>query len=468
MQHFPEHELELVFGIGSRGTTLRERANTATVKFVRSQLQLAHASPNATGRILTASEALEIFGWETLRSVGLERSAPLLKSHQEPSHTLRARREQLGLSVDDIARRIRITSKEIAQIETPRTRFPIRTLERLAQALALDERSLGFKPNADANMQLGVRLRQLADQADVTGFTSATVLQLAEAAWVIDREYELKAALNEPIGKRTSPDNRYAPRAYEVGYGLARITRRKFLSLEDDQPVESMRRIIQDNFGIPLIQERMNPQLAGATLANGSRRGILVNERGLNSNVWVRRMTMCHELGHLLWDSDEHLQQVCVDQYAELEQNEQSSQRDSAEIRANAFAIAFLAPQVGVQAIADRTKDIVDALTEVIRVYGISPTAARYHFTNVTGRRIPQNLRLPHLEPEAHWIAAENLSIDFFPLHDTPLSRRGRFAEYVARLHELNAISDDTAAMYLGVDEAQVAQALPRIRELFA
>lgn len=468
MQVFSTHELELVFGIESRGTTPHARANTATVKFVRSQLQLAHATPNAKGRILTASEALEVFGWETLRRVGLERSAPLLNNHDEPSRTLRERREQLGLSVEEVARRIQLWPEEIKHIETSRTRSPIRTLEKLAQALALDERELGFKPTADSNMQLGVRLRQLVDQSDVTGFTSATVLQLAEAAWVIDREYELSKALDVATDKRPAPDKRYAPRAYEIGYGLARITRRKFLGLEDDQPIESMRSVVQECFGIPLVQQSMNPQLAGATLANGSRRGILVNERGMNSNVWVRRMTICHELGHLLWDPDENLQQVCVDQYAELEQNEQFSHRDPAEIRANAFAIAFLAPPIGVQAIADRNKDIVDGLMEVIGNYGISPTAARYHFSNVTGRQIPQDLRLPHLEPEVHWIVAENLTIDFFPLQKTPLSRRGRFAEYVARLHGLNAISDDTAAMYLGVDVNQVVEALPRIRELFS
>jgi len=468
MQHFSEEELDLVFGEGSRGIALRERAETATVKFVRSQLQLAHASPEATGRILTAVEALKIFGWETLRKVGLERSATLLKSHQEPAYTLRARREQLGLSVDDVARRIRISSEEIELIETPKTRTSIRTLERLAQALALDERTLGFKPNADASVQLGVRLRQLADHADMAGFSSATVLQLAEAAWVIDREYELKEALGLPIEKRPRPDNRFAHPAYEIGYGLARITRRQFLGLDDDQPIESMRGVVQDAFGIPLIQEGMNPQLAGATLANGTRRGILVNECGLNSNVWVRRMTMGHELGHLLWDSDQQLQQVCVDRYAELDQNEQNSQRDPAEIRANAFAIAFLAPPEGVRAIADRIGNIADALTEVIRVYGISPTAARYHFTNVTGKQFPGNSWLPHLEPDAHWVGAENLTIDFFPLEDTPLSRRGRFADYVARLHELNAISDDTAATYLRIDAEQVCQAMPRIRALFA
>lgn len=467
MQNFPEHELELVFGIGSRGVTPFERSKTATVNFVRSQLQIAHASQNAKGRILTASEALDVFGWDTLRRVGLERSAPLLKSHEEPSRTLRARREQLGLSIEDVAQRIKLPPNEITRIETSRSRTPIRTLERLAQLLALDERRIGFRPSADSYMQLGVRLRQLADQADVTGFTSTTVLQLAEAAWVIDREYELKNALDIPTKKLPKPDTRYSPRAYEVGYGLARITRRHHLDLEDDQPIESMRSVIQDHFGIPLIQQCMNPHLAGATLANGSQRGILVNEHGLNSNAWIRRMTMCHELGHLLWDSNENLQQVCVDQYAELEQNEQTSQRDPSEIRANAFAIAFLAPPIGVQAIADRTKDIAEALTEVIKVYGISPTAARYHFSNVTGQRIPQNLRIPHLEPEAHWTVAENLTIDFFPLQETPLSRRGRFAEYVARLHDLKAISDDTAAIYLGIDTTQVAQALPRIRELF-
>jgi hypothetical protein len=79
----------------------------------------------------------------------------------------------------------------IQAAETAGSRSSIRTLEKVAEALALDERALGFKPDAGSDKKLGVRLRQLFQKQEVAGFDSSTVLQLAEAAWVMSREFEL-------------------------------------------------------------------------------------------------------------------------------------------------------------------------------------------------------------------------------------------------------------------------------------
>jgi len=40
---------------------------------------------------------------------------------------------------------------------------------------------------------------------------------------------------------------------------------------------------------------------------------------GWNRHVYVRRATIAHELGHLLHDVEEKLQDLHVDEYAELE-----------------------------------------------------------------------------------------------------------------------------------------------------
>jgi hypothetical protein len=61
---------------------------------------------------------------------------------------------------------------------------------------------------------------------------------------------------------------------------------------------------------------------------------------------------------------------------------------------------------------------------------------------------------------------AENLTVDYFPIADTPISRRDMFAWYVAKLHANRLISLDTAASYLRAPQASLENHLKQIREL--
>jgi Zn-dependent peptidase ImmA (M78 family)/transcriptional regulator with XRE-family HTH domain len=419
--------------------------------------------------VLTAAEALQSFGWEIVLQAAAEGSAPLVKSPQEPSSTLRRRREELGLTVQSVAHRIGVSVGAVDSAETPGTKSAIRTIEALGQALALDERKLGFSPDAGRDTALGVRLREMARSGDIAGFTANTVLQLAEAAWVIARQ----AAMQESIGSESAPrvrlprhDPNFGYPAYEIGYRLAKKTR-QVLGIEDEAPIESVRQLIEDVFALPLIQQRMNPRFAGATMANGDARGIVVNETGMNENVWVRRMTVSHELGHLLWDPDDHLQRVMVDDYAEIEQSDRDSRRDAPEIRANAFAVAFLAPPNAVKAIAATGDDPIEIVRQVMTTFGISATAAKHHVRNVSGLDTLNIRHEPLPEPDDHWIAMENLTIDYFPIQATPLSRRGKFAWCVAKLFAQGKITLDTAASHLACPISEISpQALERILDL--
>ena len=179
-----------------------------------------------------------------------------------------------------------------------------------------------------------------------------------------------------------------------------------------------------------------------------------MNVLGQNSNVWVRRMTVAHELGHLLWDPADRLNRLRVDRYDGIEDNpatqaENQKSKDPVEIRTNAFAITFLAPREALRKLSKATKSDQELLAKVMEEYGISATAARYHLWNAAKRDL-SNVRLQELpSPSDEWIAAENLTVDWFPLRETPISRRGNFAVLVARAFEKGLISGDTAAMYL-------------------
>ncbi len=451
VQQFRSEDLAAVFGDTSRGVTPEERAWSSSRHFVRSQVQLGFASERATGHRLTATEALDIYGWDILLKVAQDGSYPLITKADEPAATLRDQRTSLNLSVDHLRRRTGFSASFIQNAETAGQISPIRDLELLAQSLGLDERVLGFVPEAKRDRQLGIRLRELFGPHDTRVFSAASVVSLTEAAWVVSRQTSLAAKLGfrpHPLVTEQKYDFNYAYPTWEQGYRLAAKTRAA-LGLTDDQPIESLRSLIEERLGVPLVQQELEDHFAGATLANGTARGIVVNEKGMNANVWVRRMTLCHEIGHLLWDPEERLDRLRVDDYDELAQSALDNRRDPVEIRANAFAIAFLAPVDAVRNIAENAADVAEVLSRVMDTFGISATAAKHHVANITEIRTADvsNRVLPF--PSDEWIAGENLAIDFFPITATPMSRRGRFALLVVLAYKANKISEDTASLLL-------------------
>jgi Zn-dependent peptidase ImmA (M78 family) len=452
-------DLDLVFGSDTIGITPEERANESKNQFVRSQVQLAPYSDGATGRVLSAKEALRIFHWEMLYQSVIEGSAPLVDSPDEPSATIRKHRIELGLDPDMLAKKAGISVQKLERAETAGMKTPFRELELLAQALALDEQVLGLIPNARRDIALGVRLREMATLEEANGLDATTVLQLTEAAWIIRRQAELQNLLENSTESTRTPtplyDSSFGYPTYEIGYRLAKKTR-SLLNIDDTSPIASVRQIIEENFEIPLIQLKMEPRFAGATIANGAVRGIIVNESGMNSNVLIRRMTLCHELAHFLWDPDDRLQQVSVDEYADLEVSDRESRRDPAEMRANAFAVAFLAPPIAVQKIAEKNSDPLMVVNEVMDTFGISFTAARHHVKNIT-KLDTSSVYNSSSKSNDDWLVSENLTVDYLSILGVPLSRSGKFAWYVAKAYNLKEISLDSAASWLKIPDIKKA-----------
>jgi Zn-dependent peptidase ImmA (M78 family)/transcriptional regulator with XRE-family HTH domain len=460
--------LTRVFGDDSRGDTLEERALTSSRMYVRSQTQLAEYAAGATGRRLTAPEALLIFGIDVLEQVALEGAFPLVNDISEPAATIKRRREELGITPEKLAAAAGVARERAAVAETPGEISPIRELERLAQALALDERVLSYQPGAGADRELGVRLREFAYPQDHGHFSEASVLALSEAAWVIGRQSLMMAALRKSIDVRScfgiTPDSNYSYPAYSQGTRLASTTRAA-LGLSDEEPVPSLRTLIEDRLGIPLIVQQLDDRFAGATIANGISRGIVANERGRNDNVWVRRMTLCHELAHLLWDPDSRLNRLVVDDYDAVE-GKMRANPDPVEIRANSFAVSFLAPPKAVLKQIQATTSPITATACIMEKFGISATAAKWHVKNVTHVDITSTSARELPRPSDEWLAQENLMVDYFPLGDTPISRRGRFATLVAMAFQAGLISSDTGAMYLRTDREKFEASFNSILEL--
>ena len=445
-------DIAAVFGGGLQGSSLEEQAAHSTQKFVRSQLQITFDNELATGHRLTASEALNTFGWDVLKKVAEKGSCPLIASPDEPALTLKKRRDDLGLTTKQLAKQAGVREEVVARAETVGQVSGIFDLERIGQAMALDESVLGHLAGAHADAQLGsqlgVRLRESARSADAVRFTATDVLTLAEAAWVIAKcDWLASQDPSSPAdAKKFEPSRDYRYRAYDRGYELAARTR-KLLNISEVEPISSLKSLAEDRLGIPVIQQALSEKFAGATVANGRSRGVVINEKGMNWNVWVRRTTLAHEIGHLLWDPDDKLERLRVDFYDELDRPYRQS-TDAVEIRANAFAVSFLAPPAGVKQIMKGKNDHIDGLADVMTTYGISATAAKYHVWNICHINVDvAPNRLPG--PSDDWIARENLAVDYFRPEETPISRRGRFAALVIRALDARRISVDSAAMFL-------------------
>ncbi|PRD67504.1 transcriptional regulator [Malikia spinosa] len=439
------------------------------VMFVRSQSQLAKDNPAATGHRLTRFQAEEAFGRDLVQQVMDEDVVSLIPSFHEPAKTIQTKREQLGLEINQLAKFLHINSEIIRDAETPGKITPIQTLNNLCQVLALDETVLGYRPAAGSDETLGVRLRTLSEARDARSFSSNTVMALAEAAWIISKQMTLSELIGMPMHNLVTPSSRrngdYLYPAYEKGYFLAEETRR-LLGMDPDAPINSMRALIEEELNIPLIQITLDPRFAGATIANGTYRGIIVNERGKNSDVAIRRMTICHELAHLLWDPDERLNKVIVDDYTEIDSGA-FPPKDPVEMRANAFAVAFLAPRSAVKSIVKQSNNLSDAITEVSHRFGISISAARHHVHNVT-RIETQSIRVNDVDFE-EWIPAENKTIDYLPGLDEsiPISRKGMFAGIVAKAYLNGQISADTGSMCLKTSSIKFANSAKSISEMW-
>ena len=451
-----------IFGPEAGGIQEAEEAARLSDKcFVRSAAQLASYRPDGcpTGHILTAWEAFDIFGIEVLEEVTEYGTAILKKCTQNSiGRALKSRRESISLTPTHVAHAALVSEMEIKNAENCLSEVAMGKLSRIALVLGMDERLLAFE-SRDPGDKLAVRLRRLQGNGYTKPISPRTALLFAEVVSIIRIQHRLQNWLKivGETNKFERNDNYSSPNksAWSVGYDLAEKTRNA-LELGQD-PIPSMRELVEERLGIPVVQAPFpgNPEIAGATVATTDKDGndipgIVLNTEGANNNVWIRRTTLAHELGHLLYDPVEKIDNLRIDPYEEGEMDPQdTNNKDFVEQRANAFAIAFLAPGKAVRNIATLPLS-ADAVAETMRRFGIGRIAARYHIRNCHyGQYDVPNIDAAAAKPSDEQTAAENFTVDYFPLPDTNDQRRGRFAYLVAKCCRTGLISEHTAALYL-------------------
>ena len=439
--------------------------------FVRGKYQIARYEPGsaATGRRLTEHEVLRAYGAGVVSEIDAEGAAVLLASERALEGAVASRRAALGVTSAEVAAAAGVTAEAITQVEADAHKLSLREIERIAFVLGLDPMRLSFDENAGGDSGLGVRLRVLeSDPGARIRLSHRVVLCFSEAASIITTQMRLQQWLSKPEERlEFSPSPDYGPKPWQAGYRLAAQARKR-LGLGEGS-IGSMRDLVERRLGIPVIQAQLPTSIAGATISSHGQRGIVLNTLGPNTNVWIRRATLAHELGHILFDPEERLSRVRVDAYDDLVLDAELEQpADDVESRANAFAIEFLAPKEAVKRLVPEITDIrADNIEEVMSTFGIGRAAALYHVSNTWWGQaeLPPSQAI-NARPSDAQNAAEDFTLDYFPIKGVRDQHRGRFALLTAEAVDAGLITADTAAQHLDCTEADLAGALPLLLEL--
>ncbi len=442
--------------------------------FVRGKYQLARYEPGsaATGRRLTEFEVRKAYGNAVFTEINEQLSAVLLKRRGVIENALRSQREDLGVTRENLASAANVGLHVVEAAETDADRIEIRQLEHLAFVLGLDPLQLSVEESAGADTDLGVRLRVLEQVPPTDGgtrLTPRTVLRFSEAAAIIRSQSSLQDWLRKPEeASDFSPSPDFGPPAWRSGYRLAQHARQR-LEIGSVDPIPSMRDLVERRLGIPIVQVELPPAIAGATISSHGRRGIVLNVTGANAHIWIHRTTLAHELAHILFDTEARLESVRVDSYQLMDRNtEDDGPHDEVEQRANAFAVEFLAPREAVKLLVpDMANVSAEAIGSVMSEFGIGRAAARFHVGNAWYGKaeLPSGSSI-HATPTDEQRAAEEFTLDFFPIRGTPEQRRGRLAMLTAEAVEAGLITADSAAQYLVCSEQEFESALPYLGDL--
>lgn len=465
--------LRFVFGSDIDGPDWENAVKGCGWRFVRggSQLALYEESRKPTGHVMTAWEAWTAYGRDIIDEAIEYGSAVLIETKGVIESCLSHRREELGISSQALARSVGMREQDVLSAETSAKRVPIRTLQKLTFGLGMDERLLSFRSDCGADPALTRKLRGLQSYG---GGASVRISQedaasLAEAASVTRVHTRLRGWLGSPdsstgftpsddFGNESGPEP--GPEARRVGYNLAELLRER-LDL-GVRPVESMRDLLAERLGVTVVWAELSPEVAGATFSSadheGNRfRGVALNSIGENEDVWTRRVTLARELGHALLDPDNRLRNLLV--HGRLPEEPPSAVPvDPVDQRADAFALAFLAPKDEVERLAPLPVDEFK-VGRVMQHFGMCEAAAR--------RRIVScyfgDAELP---PVGSYVAyrpdradLESLVTGNSMACSARYSRQGRFAHSVRECFEQGLISEDSAAFYMDCTPAEMVEA---------
>lgn len=320
-------------------------------------------------------------------------------------------RQSLGFSIQEVAARGGWSAARQHQLETS-----LDDVE-FDEALALGE-LLGV--GSDALMDDSTPTHPLAAllKGDAAELSGEVRFALASAASVAREIQELRERLGRPFGLvrvgefRSNGDYGHPERG--LPQRLARAVRRK-LNLEGVEAF-SMQRDVLEPLGVVVLWLPLPERIDAVAMASEATGAVIVaNPRGAHMRTAPqRRITLAHELCHLLFDRPEmyRFAKACVVESGAAQGQEQDWFY-KVERRARAFAPALLAPEPALRAVWEEpTLTSLEARLEaVMSRFGLSLSAAYFHSYNMGLCDVPDFVSLGSVTECVRWEELEPMPL---------------------------------------------------------
>ncbi len=319
---------------------------------------------------------------------------------------LRALREQLGLRIETAAREASLSPARLKGIENDVDDASVDEIEALAAVYGVDadllwDEGAALSPNDSLRT-----LASLDEFKDVSDHVRLRIIRVAAAVRdLVTLQGQLGEGGRATAFRKTRPafkaDARKAGTPYIEGAHYA-LQFRRALHL-GSHPIPSVGGLLHETFpALNIVYADLTADGPAALCFSDQARGpsIVVNVRGKNENLLVRRFSLLHELFHLLVDWGAGKDLVELSGFL-------SETGLAREQRANAFAIRVLCPE----AVLKR------ATPSELADYGVHYAALRLYMRNVTGTELPLQppLAFMALVNDPRWAQAEGKPEDAAP-----------------------------------------------------
>lgn len=340
------------------------------------------------------------------------------------SDAIRRAREALGLDVAALAEAADLSLPQVRAYESGQEEVPGDVLWQFSDVLGVPIEDIDSEPTLQRHLDtMAVRVR--AGQRAVPDRVRLAVARAATAA----RDYvELEAIAGRPSRyEGLIRDFKAAPppprcEIWKSGRDLAAQVRQH---LRIGGAVRSMLEEVEKRLGIQVIWQELPADVAGYAFCDEIHGpAIVLNAAGRNQNALVRRFTLAHETGHVLFDRDDLTALSRFDVYDDFFVYGEDS-GDPYEIRANAFAIHLLAPERSFEhAWATAPGDVCAMMTR----FGVSFEAARHHLHNHGLLPITARIDGVATTPDDRWKTAEGSELCSPAFDVVPVERRHAIA----------------------------------------
>ena len=256
-------------------------------------------------------------------------------TQRELGQRLKSAREAIGLTQQQVADQVELTRVAISQIESGHRTISSIELMHLSRLYGRDMASFLEEKSVEKDA-LAVLFHAHPDlvQNHISYNSLRDAIELLREYGNLKKLLDLDQERNlPPVYTYGEPKNVWE--AIQMGEHAAEAERSR-LELGID-PIRDMEELVESQ-GIPVIKKNLENYISGIFIANTETQlCIVINEAQFDRANARVAFTIAHEYSHILLDRDKGITISKI-----------SNDRDLFEVRANAFAAAFLMPEEGV------------------------------------------------------------------------------------------------------------------------